>query len=111
MAEVSPTNFFDNLLFLIYCIICSWPLFLEAISSLQSQFDSVAGGEPTLESARLLHDICLLRIYSASPSRSGEIRHLEHYKFDEIDRGKATLSKWVSDKRKNVLTRRDLGCW
>jgi hypothetical protein len=58
-------------------------------------------------------DLTMLRIYEASPCRSGEIRHLEYMPIEDIRsaKGKLTVSRWIGDKRKNVVTRRDLSCW
>lgn len=93
----------------------SWDTFRAAIAELQSDFDrrSEAEDEPTIDTARLLMDLTMLRIYEASPSRSGEIRHLEYLPIDEINavKRKFTVAKWVSSKRKKVITRRNLSCW
>ncbi len=91
----------------------SWNTFREAIAELQCEFDALPEEEPTTSSARLLMDLTMLRIYEASPCRSGEIRHLEYMPIEDIKevKGKMTVSRWIGDNRKNVLTRRELSCW
>jgi hypothetical protein len=87
-------------------------LFIEAIESLQREFDAaVVHGGPN--SARLLHDLCLLRLYQACPSRSGEVRQLEYIDWESLDdlRGRKVLSRYVLDSHRNVLTRRPLSCF
>ena len=87
-------------------------LFIEAIESLQREFDAaVADANPN--AARLLHDLCLLRLYQACPSRSGEVRQLEYIDWEALDdlRGRKVLSRYVLDSHRNVLTRRPLSCF
>ena len=87
-------------------------LFIEAIESLQREFDAaVADANPN--AARLLHDLCLLRLYQACPSRSGEVRQLEYMDWEALDdlRGRKVLSRYVLDSHRNVLTRRPLSCF
>ena len=57
----------------------SWSTFEEAIVTLQSQFTELIAEEetPSKSSARVLHDLLLLRYYAACPSRSGEVRLLQ----------------------------------
>ncbi len=52
-------------------------------------------------------------VLTASCSRSGEVAAIEYWPVDEItaERGNSTLSKWVVDHRKNVLTRRENSCY
>ncbi len=87
-------------------------LFIEAIESLQREFDAaIADCNP--KAARLLHDLCLLRLYQACPSRSGEVRQLEYIDWEALDdlRGRKVLSRYVLDSHRNVLTRRPLSCF
>ena len=105
-------------------------MFLEAISELQREFDLVLADERSVETARLLMDLCLLRctlllflrcsfsqsvvpVYQACPARSGEVRQIEFLSIGEINerKGRSTVSKWVLDSRRNVLTRRPLKCF
>ena len=91
----------------------SWVTFREAIAELQTEFDGLADDDLSISSARLLMDLTMLRIYEASPCRSGEIRHLEYMPINDISavKGKLTVSRWIGDSRKNVITRRELSCW
>jgi hypothetical protein len=89
-------------------------LFIEAIESLQREFDdAVANADANRSAARLLHDLCLLRLYQACPSRSGEVRQLEFIDWEALDdlRGRKVLSRYVLDSHRNVLTRRPLSCF
>jgi hypothetical protein len=89
-------------------------LFVEAIDALQRECDAaIASGDEVSNSARLLHDLCLLRIYQACPSRSGEIRQLEFIDSETLDglRGRKVLSRYVLDSHRNILTRRPLACF
>ena len=96
-------------------------LFIEAIEALQQEFDATLDnserddGNSGLDggAARLLHDLCLLRIYQACPSRSGEIRQLEFVDWERLDglRGRKVLSRYVLESRRNILTRRPLSCF
>ncbi len=55
----------------------------------------------------------VLSILTAICSWSGEVAAIEYWPVDEItaERGTSTLSKWVADHRKNVLTRRENSCF
>lgn len=91
-------------------------LFIEAIEALQNEFDVAISPECVADSgaaARLLHDLCLLRIYQACPSRSGEIRQLEFVDWETLDelRGRKVLSRYVLESKRNILTRRPLSCF
>ena len=59
------------------------------------------------------HDLCLLRLYQACPSRSGEVRQLEFIDWETLDdlRGRKVLSRYVLDSHRNILTRRPLSCF
>jgi len=87
-------------------------LFIEAIESLQREFDA-AVADADANAARLLHDLCLLRLYQACPSRSGEVRQLEFIDWEALDelRGRKVLSRYVLDSHRNILTRRPLSCF
>ena len=102
-----------------------YELFIEAIEALQQEFDVMletldnGSGDPgpdggdSRSGARLLHDLCLLRIYQACPSRSGEVRQLEFVDWGTLDglRGRKVLSRYVLESRRNILTRRPLSCF
>jgi hypothetical protein len=89
-------------------------LFIEAIEALQRECDAaIDSGDDISSASRLMHDLCLLRIYQACPSRSGEIRQLEFVDSETLDnlRGRKVLSRYVLDSRRNILTRRPLSCF
>jgi hypothetical protein len=69
------------------------PVFLEAIEQLQGEFDEMTkdGSDPTEDSARVLMNIVLLRLYAASPQRYAAVFvlffYFLNYSFQQ-DRGK-----------------------
>lgn len=94
-------------------------LFIEAIEALQNEFDAAISPDSSVSvansgvAARLLHDLCLLRLYQACPSRSGEIRQLEFVDWETLDelRGRKVLSRYILESKRNILTRRPLSCF
>ncbi len=93
----------------------SWSTFEEAIVALQAQFNEASSDEefPSKASARVLHDLVMLRYYAACPSRSGEVRLLQFIPFDELTelKGKLTVARYIERERINLISKRPLGAW
>ncbi len=93
----------------------SWPTFEEAIVALQAQFNEASSDEefPSKASARLLHDLVMLRYYAACPSRSGEVRLLQFIPFDELSelKGKLTVARYIEREKINLISKRPVGAW
>ena len=89
-----------------------WDVFKEAVSKLHRDYTESAEEDPdSEETARLLHDVCMLRLYEASPSRSGEVRLLEYIEWDTLTdlRGRLSVGQYAEKERRNVITKRPNG--
>lgn len=91
-----------------------WGEFKQAVAKLHQDYTESAEEDPdSEETARLLHDVCMLRLYEASPSRSGEVRLLEYIEWDKLAelRGRLSVGQYAEKERRNVITKRPNGCW
>lgn len=100
-----------------------WNTFRAAISRFYQEYlevrDNDEGKCPSEESARLLHDVVLLRLFEAQPSRSAEVRLLQHIEWDDIlsSKGKKqSVGQWVQRSKINVISQRpgndeEESCW
>jgi hypothetical protein len=85
------------------------------IVKLEKEFEESAAAEvgeaPSVESSTLLHDLVMLRLYEASPSRSKEVRLLEWIEWQDLNgmRGKLSVGQYAEKTRRNILTQRPLG--
>lgn len=63
------------------------------------------------ESARLLHDLLLLRLFEAQPSRSKEVRLLEFIDWASLKllRGKLSAGEFSERTKRNFFTQRPMG--
>ena len=105
-------------------------MLLEAIIELQRRFDLVSADERSVETARLLMDLYLLRrtlflcalfVFAViwcqctrrvrlAPAKCGKSSSSPWLNINE-KKGRLTVSKWVLDSRRNALTRRPLKCF
>ena len=84
--------------------------FLPMVEKQQAMYDACEG-EQSKKSARLLHDLVLLRWQTVGPSRAGEIRTVEYLSWDELTRlrGRRSVGKWAKAQRRNLITKRPAG--
>lgn len=90
-----------------------WDEFLRATQKIRQSFmDSRGGEEPTLASARELHDLLLLSFLSTMPSRSSELRLLETVSWEDVMQqkpAKLSLKQFVAAQKRNILVKQPSG--
>lgn len=87
-----------------------WPNFQAAVGQLDAEFKATFNEVGECEkSARLLHDLLLLRLFEASPSRDSEVRSLRYLVWKDIGlaRGRSSVSEWIASMRINVISMRN----
>jgi len=85
--------------------------YMPAVEAQQALYDANQGDGHTRDTARLLHDLILLRWQTVGPSRAGEIRTVEFLAWDELSelRGRRSVGQWAQSVKRNVLTKRPMG--
>lgn len=86
----------------------SWQEFTAVIRKLRSEWERELSKEPASTStARKLHDLLLLGLYSCTPARGSEIRLLQFISEEDLTerKGRLTVKKYVEAQQINVLTK------